>query len=436
MKRGPRSLLWRLGALALSVTFVSLVLHVAVITIWLRPVGERMFLQIAARAQATRALLQATAVERRNALVAQLSDDDFRVVRGAVSPSATAEVATPIRKRIAEQLGNGFQVLYEPVDPLTSEPIRVRLAFTLDNEPWHVAVRAQPLTTALLGTGAGWLMLAAVAVAASFLIGLRFIVGPIRQVAERIATQGAAMRPLQEPAGASAEVRSLVESFNRLAERVQAADRSKQQLLAGVSHDLRTPLARLRLRIETQCEAAVADAAEPELRAVEHIVSQFLAFVHGDTRAGLGAAEPVLATLDRVVAAYAEQGVRLRTSVSATGERRSALALQRLLENLINNALAHGRTPVQVSWLDNAAGERELGVWDHGPGLTEAQFQAALEPFVRLSKDANIGHCGLGLAIVAQIAAQWGARLESRHDDAGRFGIVVAWSASASSEPR
>jgi two-component system, OmpR family, osmolarity sensor histidine kinase EnvZ len=427
--RGPRSLLWRLGALALAVTFVSLVLHVAVITVWLQPLGERLITQLAARVRLTQSLLQITPAAQRERIGAELGDHEYAVSRGAVDGGAAFAPPAPLGSALTERLGPGFKVLQEgPVTgPLPFKPVQLRLEFMVDNEPWHAQVRAQPPTWALLGTGVGWLTLAAAAVAASFLIGLRFIVDPIRQVAERIAKQGAAMQPLAEPAQASAEVRSLVESFNRLAERVHLADRTKQHLLAGVSHDLRTPLARLRLRIETQCEPVVTEAAESELRAIERIVSQFLAYVHGDTGHVSAAGESMLATIDQVVASYAEQGVHIALTVAAADTKVPAVEAQRLLTNLIDNALAHGEQPIEISWHINAQGERELSVWDHGPGLTDTQFKLALEPFVRLSNDAGIGHCGLGLAIVARIAQQWQARLECRREKPSRFGIVVTW---------
>jgi two-component system, OmpR family, osmolarity sensor histidine kinase EnvZ len=427
--RGPRSLLWRLGALALAVTFVSLVLHVAVITIWLRPLGERLITQLAARAQLTQSLLQATPSAGRERIGATLGDDEFQINRGALDGATSQPPPNPLGSLLMARLGPGFQVLYEEPapGPLRFKPVQLRLAFMVDGEPWHVQVRAEPPTWALLGTGVGWLVLAAAALGASFLIGLRFIVDPIRQVAERIAKQGAAMQPLAEPARASIEVRSLVESFNRLAERVHLADRTKQHLLAGVSHDLRTPLARLRLRIETQCEPAVTEAAETELRAIERIVSQFLAYVHGDAGHVSAVGESLLATLDQVVASYAEQGVHIAVKVAAADAQVSAMEAQRLLTNLIDNALAHGEQPIAIGWQRNTVGECELSVWDHGPGLRDTQFKLALEPFVRLSNDAGIGHCGLGLAIVARIAQQWQARLECRREKPSRFGVVVTW---------
>jgi two-component system, OmpR family, osmolarity sensor histidine kinase EnvZ len=427
----PRSLLWRLGMLALAVTVVSFVLHVAVITMLMRPLGEKLASHLAARIELVHALLESTPTAGRDAAARSAADEDFLPRRQLPGDEqAPTEPPPPVGPLLVNQLGSGYQVGQVPSDARALPPRLLWVGFVVDGEPWRVEVRLQPPTQVLLGTGIGWLMLAAAAVAASLLVGLRFIVEPIRQTAERIASQGAAMRTLAVPAGASTELRSLVETFNRLADRMHVADRTKQQLLAGVSHDLRTPLARLRLRIETQCAPAVAEAAEAELRAVEHIVSQFLAFVHGDSGAGLGPTAPLTATAQRVVAAYAERGDDVGWHASADDMPIGATALQRLLGNLVDNALAYGRSPVQVRWTDGVPGERELGVWDQGPGLTEAQFKAALEPFVRLSSQPALGHCGLGLAIVAQIAQQCGGRLGCRRDAGHGFGIVVSWGAS------
>jgi two-component system, OmpR family, osmolarity sensor histidine kinase EnvZ len=431
-----RSLLWQLGAFALAVTLLSLALHIMVISFWLRPLLDQMIVQLGSRTQMAHALVIATPAAQRDALAARLQSKDFQVLRGMPHPTEADEarpmIAPPVGRLLRETLGPEYTVVhYPPADHFSFEPRFMRIGFVADGEPWHVELRANPPLQALIGTGGGWLALAALAVAASWLIGLRFIVKPIRRMAERIAVQGSSMRPLAVPLGASAEVYSLVESFNRLVDRVQAADRTKQHLLAGVSHDLRTPLARLRLRIETQCEPHVAAAAEPELRAVEHIVSQFLAFVHGDGRAVLGDDESLLSAASDVVASYTDQGHDVHLLIAASDQPMGAVAVRRLLTNLIDNALVHGKPPIQVIWRDRVSGERELGVWDHGLGLSPAQFGDALQPFVRLSSDPGIGHCGLGLAIVAQIAQQWGARLESRRDEAGRFGIVLVWTAAA-----
>jgi two-component system osmolarity sensor histidine kinase EnvZ len=424
--RRPRSLLWRLGALALAVTVVSLCLHVFVIAYWIRPLADTLVVQLTSRARMTRSLITATPAVQRDTVARGISDSEFELARGQLDMSGLA--APPeLGPEILQRLGPGFRLVHEPAPPWSREAVRLWLAFEVEGEPWRIRLSAQPPVAAILGTGVGWLLLAAVAVGSSLLVGLRFIVGPIREVAHRIGGQGAALQPVPLPRGASIEVQLLVESFNRLVDKVQAAHRTQQQMLAGLSHDLRTPLARLRLRIETQCEPGLAAQAEAELQAVEHIIAQFLAFVHGDTGAHQGGAASALQTARQVMASYARQGVEIGWEAEAADARIGSLALQRVLTNLIDNAVAHGRPPIAMSWREPAPGFRELGVWDHGPGLSAAQFETAQAPFVRLSNDAPIGHCGLGLAIVAQIAQQWQASLACQQGADGRFGILVKW---------
>jgi two-component system, OmpR family, osmolarity sensor histidine kinase EnvZ len=236
---------------------------------------------------------------------------------------------------------------------------------------------------------------------------------------------------LPEARDGSTELRALVQAFNNLALQVTAAAQTRQQLLAGVSHDLRTPLARLRLRAETQCEPEVADALTADLRALERIVDQFLAFVQGDSGVAFGEQAPVHQVVRDVVALYAggPQAVDLLgLDANPLFDRPVAdLALQRLLANLIDNAFAYGRPPVTVQLRADA--ERhciEIAVLDHGEGMSAADFQRARQPFVRLTgARSELGHCGLGLAIVAQMARQLGGSLRTLRSDDGRFGIAL-----------
>ena len=361
--RGPRSLLWRLGVLALAVTVVSLVLHLTVISVWIRPVLDKLIGQMVARATITRTLIQQTPDAQRDQVARGLSDLEFMLGRGAANRPAMLQPPVPMGPALSKRLGSGFDVWVESDDVWPLEPRQLWIGFEVDHQPWQIRVLAQPPIWAVLGTGIGWLVLAAAALAASFLVGLRFIVGPIRQVAQRIASQGAELAPVPVPSGSSTEVRSLVDSFNRLVEKVRTADRTKQHLLAGVSHDLRTPLSRLRLRIETQCEPRVAADAEEELQAVEHIVAQFLAYVHGESGAGMGARQSVLLIADQVVDSYARQGVDIAVVIAAPDASVGQVSVQRLLTNLIDNALTHGAQPIEISWRAPSPDTRELGVW-------------------------------------------------------------------------
>jgi two-component system osmolarity sensor histidine kinase EnvZ len=233
------------------------------------------------------------------------------------------------------------------------------------------------------------------------------------------------------PENAASEIATLIMAFNELAEAVLQADRTKQHLLAGASHDLRTPLARLRLRIETQCDDALADALAADLHAMERIVSQFLAYVQGDTLAAQGVPESVKALLEQTAAEYTEQGSDVRLRVTDVEVELPDLSLRRTLLNLVDNALAHGKPPVRISLTQQGQGPSRavtLTVWDHGTGISPEEFERAQLPFVRLENSKHrVGHCGLGLAIVAQFANQLGDAVLRAESKDGCFGIALTW---------
>jgi two-component system, OmpR family, osmolarity sensor histidine kinase EnvZ len=433
--RAPRSLVWRLGALALVVSLLSLVLHLVVMLAAVTPIGQDMTGAIAARFRLMREMMLVTPADARDEQARRHSDARTTLRRQADTdqpmPADVPYFPRLFVDSMVSELGPEFDLL--AVQRPTPEDGRrlLRVAFAADGERWVIEQQAQPPIAALLATSLGWLALVALAVGGSLFVGLRFIARPIEGVAEHFTAQGTALAPLAPPPRASLEVRQLVDAFNRLVQRVHDDERTRQQLLAGVSHDLRTPLARLRLRIETQCEAPVVEAAERELQAVEHIVSQFLAYVHGGQRSALpsGPTASVHALLLGLARDRNEQGQPVVLSWQGDDVELHALAFHRLVGNLVDNAVAHGRAPIELQWLGSGA-SWQLTVWDHGPGLSAEQFERARQPFVRLAQDSDIGHCGLGLAIADQIASQWGATLSCVRET-GRFGVRVAGTSSA-----
>ncbi|HSI51109.1 MAG TPA: HAMP domain-containing sensor histidine kinase [Ideonella sp.] len=199
-------------------------------------------------------------------------------------------------------------------------------------------------------------------------------------------------------------------------------------MLAGLSHDLRTPLARLRLRVDVECPATVAERMAPDFDAVERFVGQFLGFARGSAEISLGQPRLLTAQLRALATQYAAQGVQLQIEDSAGAERTGYpdLAIQRLLGNLVDNALAHGRPPVCIV-AEGDADECRLWVRDAGTGLPPAGLSEALQPFVRMGPGKGRGgHAGLGLAIVAQLSAQVGGRVTQQPFDGQGHALGVA----------
>ena len=210
------------------------------------------------------------------------------------------------------------------------------------------------------------------------------------------------------------EIREVATSFDEMAERLQATVRAQRRFAGNASHQLRTPLTALKLRIE----AALAGAPEdlrPELAAADHEVDRLTAIVErllvlsrrvertGPWESSLG--DLAAAAVDRWRARLAQA----RRPINATGDDARAAAnpadVEQILDNLIENALVHGGGAVTIE--TRAAGARAmLAVEDRGRGIRDEEAARVLERFYRGS-EAPAGGSGLGLAIVRDLAERW-----------------------------
>ena len=429
--RRPWSLVRRLtGGVALIAVF-AFGAQAVVLSLWLSPVAEDMAGLAAEQAVAAQAALEAVPPEQRQRLASGLSSGRVRVTAEA-PPGAEALMQTqPTPGEADNTLPRRSGVVIEArFQGRVGETFAAIFRLPVDGQVWWLVREYSAAQGAVSGTLAVWLLMLAVATVGALLVSVRLIARPISRLADEITQQTsqhhAQLVPLPERPESSAELQSLVRAFNGLAHQVSTAAQARQQLLAGVSHDLRTPLARLRLRAETQCESAVADALTADLHALGRIVDQFLAYVQGDGGAALGVPEPLDRTVRDVVLRYAPGGQAVSAHIEPVAMALPDLVVQRLLTNLIDNALAYGQAPVEVTLQATAEGA-ELRVADHGAGMSAADFERAQQPFVRLtSARSELGHCGLGLAIVAQMARQLGGRLRAQRDAEGRFEIVLS----------
>jgi two-component system osmolarity sensor histidine kinase EnvZ len=231
------------------------------------------------------------------------------------------------------------------------------------------------------------------------------------------------------PAGGSAAVRSLTARFNGMVERLERSGRERATMLAGMAHDLRSPLTRLRLRLDLAASADALSEADhhrstADLNALERITHQFLLF------AGAEQAEPaVLVPLHDLLAEVAALvgEVPLELDLQPLERRVRPTALARAVGNLLENALQYG-TPTLRLVLRAAEPDRHgfvIEVWDRGAGIPAAAWPLALEPFQRLdAARGGQGHCGLGLAIADRIARLHGGALR-RLEGGGGFGVAL-----------
>lgn len=265
-------------------------------------------------------------------------------------------------------------------------------------------------------------LLTLLALAGAWLL-FRQVDRPLARLVDALRQVGRGQSPGELPESGPKELRELANSFNRMVEDSRRLKQDRDTLLAGVSHDLRTPITRLKLRAEILDEDTRAGFAR-DVDDIARIAEQFLDFARGDAPDSQGLVCVLSDVLQEVQQAYADRAVRVDCPLpSPCLLAVPATALQRALTNLLDNALAYGAPPVELTGRAGA-GRVTLTVRDHGGGIPPDRRDAALQPFVRLDPSrGGHGHCGLGLAIVAQFARRHGGELQL--DNAPGGGLEV-----------
>ncbi len=435
---GRDSLVARLVALVIGVSVLSLVLHLVVTLNFVRVLATDFTSVLTAMVRSERALLALTAPAERDSLAGSLTRAQHRVSR--LKTNESTETIAPSRVVSAQLLED----MRQRVDPDVDVSIRIIAGapmgegifyvFNVGSERWQIVHEpSSPTWIAITGI-IGWLVMVALAVIIAASVGLALVNRPIRKLSAQLSGRNGALDPLEVPDRADREIRNFVESFNRVVDSNAQAARTKQQMLVGISHDLRTPLTRLRFRVEMACDEKSLREIDRDLTALERIVTQFVGYAQSESHVGYGEPWPLNEVVDRIVSTYVTQGAPVVFKSSAVATPIPDLAIQRALTNLIDNALEYGGVPVEVelSLRQSILGEETtLTVWDEGEGMSDAEFERAVQPFSRLTDDrGSQGHCGLGLAIVAQIASQTQGTLHIVRGARNRFGISLFWRTS------
>ena len=283
-----------------------------------------------------------------------------------------------------------------------------------------------------------WLKLGIALAVLMLIAGLfvRGIVRPLRRLGEAVSATGEGSARRVAPSGPR-EVRRLAERHNTMLAQLAQAEAERREMLAGLTHDLRAPLARLRVRLALLENDAERGGLERDAEDMERIVDQCLDFLRSEApRPVCVEVLPLADAVSDEVARHRELGRPVNIAVSeaaaACGVSLDRGALQRLLDNLIANALQYGAPPIEVS-LSAAQSERViLSVRDHGPGIPETARKRALEAFAQIDPArATRGSCGLGLAIVRRIVGGAGGTLELADAPGGGLDVRMTFPAQA-----
>ena len=285
-----------------------------------------------------------------------------------------------------------------------------------------------------------WLWLAATLATLMLIAGLfvRGIVRPLANLGAAVDAIGDGSTRRVEPEGPT-EVRRLAVQHNTMVDRLAAADAERREMLAGLTHDLRAPLARLRVRLALLESDAEREGLTRDTNDMERIVGQCLAFLRSEE--GSQTEQPLLIAdaVSDEVARQRELGRPVDISVSdAAATSQVAIAhgnLQRLLDNLIDNALQYGAPPVEIALVVARPGFVSLKVRDHGAGIPAEQRERAFEAFAQIDPArATRGSCGLGLAIVRRIVKSSGGDVVLGEASGGGLEVELRFPIAAASD--
>jgi len=435
--RSSPSIVYRLTALAVAVSTSAFIINGLLVSEAFDPLFEDLSDSVAGEIAATHlALSAATPAERavvmqkigRLGLVARPADKDrFGTVR-----LVGTDDFNPVLDRINKRLGPGFEARPKAaIGNVAPQPLEVK--FSVDGEPWvlelpspHGAGRKQ--FSSLLYA----LLLVALIPLGALVAGIRLITRPMARLALEVADRSHRLRPLDMQHATSTEFEKIFLAFNGLVSAVVDANDAQRSMLAGVSHDLRTPLARLRLRAEMECAPKTSRALEADCQALDRIIGQFVAYAKGEVSASLGVSEPITELLLHVRKQYLRHDIGLSIEDPRVAQLAYPdLAIWRVATNLIDNAITYGKAPITLR-LEVTDAECRLWVTDAGTGIAEGELQNAVKPFVKLRAtsrpglDNDVGHCGLGLAIVAQICREMGGRILLRPFDGKTSAVGVS----------
>jgi two-component system osmolarity sensor histidine kinase EnvZ len=450
MKLLPRTLLWRTFLLVSLLMMLSVAAWFAIFRAYEREPRARQLAQtLVSVANLTRAALISARPDARRELLRELSDrEGIRIypaeATDRIEPLPDRFFLHRVEELVREQLGPGTRLSLER-EGEQALFVNFRIDDSDEGDYWLALPRERidrvfPL--GWLGWGVAALLLS---LFGAWLIVFR-ITRPLKALQQAAQKVGAGETPPRLDEGGPTELATVAGAFNQMSADLAQIDQDRALILAGVSHDLRTPLTRLRMGIEMSADEDLREGMTADIEEMDKTIGQFLDFARSE-----GGEAPqdvdVAALLADIASQYRrrgfavdmtaavpsiplsrplsrrERGDRLLPSPSGrwnegegwpTIEAVRPQALRRAVSNLIDNALRYAGSdnPVELD-LNLAGGESVIEVRDRGPGIPPQDVEGIKRPFARLEEArSNTAGAGLGLAIVERIARSHNGRLE------------------------
>lgn len=425
-------LFWRTFFLLTFLITASMVAWVASFRMVERgPRAEQLAAQIVSVVTITRAALTHSAPEMRRELLFDLaSNEGIRIYplekTDQITPPDDSPVLPELEYYVKQSMGDDTQFASS-----VNDVDGFWISFKIDeDEYWLMLDRGRLDRTSSLQ----WLGWGSIALVLS-LIGAVFISTLINQPLARLTAAARAIakgkQPDDLPESGPTEIREANLSFNQMVADLARIESDRAVILAGISHDLRTPLARMQLEVEmAHLSDEARDGMHSDLAQMDAIIGQFLDYAKPFDNSSFtpvdlsGLLEDAAANSKRLA------DVQVSTEISAGVEvMGNTVELERIISNLIENARRYGKTPsgdtAQIDILCKTEGNSiKVEIADHGPGAPDSELEHLLRPFTRLdTARGQANGSGLGLAIVNRIVIRHNGKLHLRNREGG--GLIV-----------
>jgi two-component system osmolarity sensor histidine kinase EnvZ len=436
MKSG---LFWRTFLLLTFLTTLSMASWIGMINVFQRSsqAEQTSELLVSVVTLTRAALIHAAPDLRRELLFELVSNEGIRILtlepEDKVDPPPTNSLMPEIAARVRAKLGQDTRFSRR-----VNDMPGFWMSFDIDGDKYWLMLERERVAGL---TGVQWLGWATV-VGVFSVLGAALISGlvnlPLARLTAAARSIAQGKRPAPLPEKGSREIIEANRSFNQMVDDLQQLEKDRAIILAGISHDLRTPLARMQLEVEmANLSQEAREGIQSDIAQMDAIIGQFLDFARPTETATF-----VPVDLSGLLEDCAHAAARLPDVRTSTAIEPDILVpanvtdLRRVINNVIENARRYGKTPgAEVAEIDITCQVRMTGhgrravveIGDHGVGVPDDQIQLLLRPFTRLdTARGQANGAGLGLAIVERVITRHNAELQVRNRDGG--GLVLQFS--------